>query len=557
MIRGLYIRDFAVIDELAIEFGPGMNILTGETGAGKSIIVGAANIALGERADAEVVRSGCDRAIVELVLDVSNSPPVLSFLESAGLFPDDGQIIITREIHKNGKSQCRINGRPVTVSFVKEVTDSLVDVHGQHEHQFLLRQDRHIGVLDAWCGGEVISLLGEVSSGYKHLCSLKNELAQLQTDERERARMIDLYKFQIEEISKAKLIPGEESDLEAERLKLANAEKLYAGVSEAYRLLGDRSGDFCVLDALGEAVMPLQELATIDSQLSKVVESLQSALYELEDISRELRNYRDSVEFSPERLAAVEERLDLIRTLKRKYGETVEEILEYSRDVEQKLETLIRYEERSDELIREIQNVEERVLTKARQLSELRHRGAKAFSEAVRKEMQDLGMPNALFEVAIENTELSETGLDKVEFLISTNPGEPLRPLAKVASGGEMSRIMLAIKCVMAETDSIPTLIFDEIDVGVGGRTAEVVARKLDSLAKNAQVLCITHLPQIASCPGSHFCIEKHVSGGRTVVRVRRLNEAQRVEELARMLGGSSPSETAIRHAKEMLGVVG
>lgn len=553
MIQQLYIHDFAVIDELRIDFGPGMNLLTGETGAGKSIIVDAANIALGERSDAEVVRSGCERALVEMVLDVSDSPVAMNLLQDAGLTPEDGQIIVSREIFQNGKSQCRINGRPVTLSFLKDVTDSLVDVHGQHEHQFLLKPTRHISVLDGWLGQQVESVVTEVSEGYRQLSKLKSELLQLQSDERERARTIDLYKFQIQEVANARLIPGEESELEAERTRLANAEKLFAGSSEVFELLGDRSREFCALDALGEAVITLQDLASFDPELSSVLDSLQGALYEIEDASRRLREYRDNVEYNPARLQAIEERLDLIRGLKRKYGESIEEIVKYIQELEERLQTLSNYEERSAELVDTIERLEDEVARKASELSEIRRAGARAFSEAVKNELRDLGMPDAVFQVAIENTDLSETGIDKVEFLISANPGEPPRPLAKIASGGEMSRIMLAIKCVMASIDSIPTLIFDEIDVGVGGRTAEVIARKLEALAERAQVLCITHLPQIASCSGRHFCIEKHVREGKTVVDVRRLRDEERITELARMLGGSSPSETAIQHAKEML----
>ncbi|MGB9588893.1 MAG: DNA repair protein RecN, partial [Armatimonadota bacterium] len=357
----------------------------------------------------------------------------------------------------------------------------------------------------------------------------------------------------IEEVANAKLIPGEESELEAERTRLANAEKLYAGSSEAFELLGDRSREFCALDALGEAVITLQDLARFDPELSSVLESLQGALYEVEDASRRLREYRDNVEYNPERLQAIEERLDLIRGLKRKYGDAIEEIVKYIQELEERLQTLINYEERSAELVDTIERLENEVVRKASELSEIRRAGAKAFSEAVKNELRDLGMPHAVFQVAMENTDLSETGIDKVEFLISANPGEPPRPLAKIASGGEISRIMLAIKCVMASIDSIPTLIFDEIDVGVGGRTAEVIARKLETLAERTQVFCITHLPQIASCSGRHFCIEKHVREGRTVVNVRHLCDEERITELARMLGGSFPSETAIRHAKEML----
>lgn len=554
MIHQLFIRDFAVIDELDLEFGPGLNLLTGETGSGKSVIVDSIGIALGERADTESVRSGCERGIVEAVLDVADSPDALRILEDAGLLPDDGRIVVSREVSRNGKSQCRINGRPATVTLLKEITDHLVDTHGQHEHQFLLKPDRHVEVLDSWCGEEVLSLRNYVADDYAELRRLKTELQQLQHDERERARTIDLYQFQAQEIADAKLIPGEEDELLADRNRLANAEKLHDAASSVFEMLGDRARENCTLDTLSRAVSMLEGIADVDTQLQPTIEALQSSLYQIEDAVRDLRAYRDAIEFNPGRLEAVNERLDLIRSLKRKYGETIDEIVEYGSDLGRRLEALIHSEERTAELDAEIARVEAAVTAKAEKLSALRQVGAAALSMAIEHELSSLNMPNAVFQVSIEPRSLDAKGIDKIEFLISANPGEPPKPLARIASGGEMSRIMLAIKSVMAAVDSMPTLVFDEIDVGVGGRTAEVIGMKLDSLARKAQVLCITHLPQIACRAGEHFSIEKELSDGRTVVRIRRLSPDERVTELARMLGGANPSETAVQHAREMLG---
>ena len=553
MICRLCIRDFAVIDELDVEFGSGLNLLTGETGAGKSIIVDAISIALGERADTETVRSGRDRAIIEAVLEVGNSPEALRILADAGLSPEDGSIIVSREVSRTGKSQCRINGRPVAVSLLKEITDRLVDTHGQHEHQFLLRADRHLEVLDAWCGQEVLSLRDRVADGYSELRRLKGELKQLQNDERDRARNIDLYQFQVQEIANSRLTPGEEEELIADRTRLANAEKLHAAASAAFELLGE--GDRCSADTLGEAVMALQGLAEVDTQLQPTIETLQAALYQVQDGARELRAYRDGIEFNPDRLQEINERLDLIRTLKKKYGETIEEVIGYGDELRDKLELLTHSEERTGELQAEIESLEAKVMADAKQLSALRLKGGSAFVKSVVKELASLGMPSAVLEVSRRAHELDSSGIDSIEFLVSANPGEPPRPLARIASGGEISRIMLAIKSVMAAVDSMPTLIFDEIDVGVGGRTAAVIGDKLNSLAQNSQVLCVTHLPQIACSPGRHFAIEKQSHEGRTVVRVRELSDEERVSELARMLGGAAPSDTAIRHAREMLGM--
>ncbi len=554
MIHQLYVKDFAVIDSLDLEFGPGLNILTGETGSGKSVIVEAINVALGERADMDAIRSGCDRSIVEAVLDVSDlDAEGLAALDEAGLTPEDGRIIVSRELHRAGKSQCRINGRPSTVSVLKEITDRVVDIHGQHDHQSLLRAERHLGMLDEWCGESAFAERAFVAEAYARLRSLQAELRQLESDQRERARTIDLYQFQAEEIAAANLQTGEDEELTADRTRLANAEKLHAAASVAFEAIGDRAQDVCALDKLSEAADALQDLADVDPQLQPVLEGLQSALYQVEDASRELRSYRDAVEFSPERLEAVEERLDLLRTLKRKYGETVEEIVEYGQEIERKLDALMHSEERTEELVAEIERAEVEAMDHARRLSDIRRAGGSDFAARIVRELENLSMPSAVLEVSQQERELDSTGIDKVEFLISANPGEPVKPLAKIASGGEMSRIMLAIKSVIASTDRLPTLIFDEIDVGVGGRTAEVIADKLQCLAGNSQVLCITHLPQIASRQADHFQIEKQMCEGRTVVRVRRLTDEERVDELARMLGGASPTETAVTHAREML----
>jgi len=554
MIQQLYVQDFAVIDKLDLEFGPGLNILTGETGAGKSIIVAAMNVVLGERADAEAIRSGCDRSIIEAVLDVSQlSRNALDALEAAGFALEDGRMVVSRQIQKSGKSQCRINGRPAPVSLLKGITDDLVDIHGQHDHQSLLKVACHLDILDEWCGEEALSLRAQVADRYERLRGLQSELRQLESDQRERARTIDLYRFQIEEIANARLRPGEEEELLADRARLANAEKLHAAASTAFEALGDRAQDVCALDKLSQAVDALQGLAELDPGLQTVTGSLQSALYEVEDATRELRAYRDAVEFNPGRLESVEQRFDLLHTLKRKYGDSIEEILNYAQGLERKLDALTYSEERSGELSEEIERAQSQVMELAKRLSDLRRKGGTAFAQRIVKELESLSMPKAVFEVAQGAQELDARGIDKAEFLISTNPGEPVKPLARIASGGEMSRVMLAVKSVMASVDSLPTLIFDEIDVGVGARTAEVIGEKLELLSKNSQILCITHLPQIASRPADHFYIEKQLSDRRTVVRVRRLSDEERVAELARMLGGAKPSDTAVRHAREML----
>lgn len=553
MINHLYIRDFAVIDEVSLDFGPGLNLLTGETGSGKSIIVDAIGIALGERAESDSIRTGRDKAIVEAVIDISSSPIAAEILSNAGISLEDGSIVVSREIQRSGKSQCRINSRPTTVSLLKEVTDHLVDTHGQHEHQFLLRSERHLDVLDAWFGEAVLSLRDKVASGFSELRKLKSELDDLRKDERERTHLIDLYGFQAQEILDARLDPNEEEELQADSIRLSNAEKLHESASAAFESIGDRSQDRNALDLISESLRHLEGIASLDPQLESIVEGVRGASYQLEDSVRELRAYRDAIEFNPERLEEVIERLDRIRTLKKKYGESIEDVIEYGKEAERRLNALTNSDERSAELVAKIERLRTSVLADAEQLSKRRQAQSGEFSTKIQNELASLSMPDAKFIVSFEPSELDARGIDKVEFLISANPGEPARPLAKIASGGELSRTMLAMKSASAAFDNIPTLIFDEIDVGVGGRTAEVIGDKLDYLAKRGQVLCITHLPQIACRQGEHFYIEKMVVDGRTVVRVRKLSAEERIVELSRMLGGSSPSEAAVQHAREML----
>ena len=476
-----------------------------------------------------------------------------------GLDADEGEdtLLVTRELARaGGKSQCRINGRLMPVSVLKEIAEGLVDVHGQHEHQSLLSSDRHVDILDNWCGKDALALRGEVAGLYGQANALKREREQLRTDARERARMLDLYRFQQEELATANLRPDEEEELGQDRTRLANSEKLSAAATEAYALLrgGDRGGGGA-LDALNAALASVEHAAAMDESLAPIAEALVSAVSYAEDAGRELRGYQETVEFNPERLEEIESRLDLIRTLKRKYGETVDEILTYGEELAGKLDALENSEAREEELTAAIAKTETALTASAARLTKARTKASREFAAGIARELQDLGMAATKFEVSIEPQPVASKGADRVEFLLSPNPGEPLRPLAKIASGGEMSRIMLALKSVLARTGAIPTMIFDEIDVGVGGRTAQTIADKLDALARDSQILCITHLPQIASRAGTHFFIEKQVHDGRTTVSVSPLDDEARIDEIARMLGGSRRSDAVVQHAREMLSV--
>ncbi len=552
MLRSLSIRNFAIIEKLDIDFGPGLNVLTGETGAGKSILMGALNVILGGRAGTEMVRGGADRASVDAVFDLSSSRETLDALEEMGFAAEEEQLFLSREIGASGKSAARVGGRPASVAQLREIGDWLVDLHGQHEHQSLLAVTRHLDMLDDWGGKEVLALREQVGDAYRILRSLEVERAALETDARERARLLDLYGFQAREITEANLVEGEEEELRADSRRLANAQTLAESAESASAGLTGEGG---TVESLSAVRRSLEDMAKLDDRLAPIAESVAAAMYSLEESARDLLNYQDSIEHDPERLQQVEERLELFSNLKRKYGDTVEEIIEYGRDVSKKLEALGHSEERGLELDVEVAPARERLEALCAELSQLRLKRAREFADSVLSELHDLAMERTRFEVQIEQGEPTLSGTDRVEFLISPNPGEPLRPLAKIASGGEISRVMLAIKSAMARQDPLPTMVFDEIDVGVGGRTASVIGDKLATLAKNAQILCITHLPQIAGRADSHYYIEKRVSGNRTTVAVSPLLDADRVEELARMLGGADVTETVLQHAREMLKV--
>jgi len=557
MLVELHVTNFALIDRLDLTFGAGLNILTGETGAGKSIIIDALGLALGGRAGADLVRTGSAKATVEAVFDLSHAPAeVRRRLVEAGLDGEEEEdtLLVTRELARaGGKSQCRINGRLMPVGVLKEITEGLVDVHGQHEHQSLLAADHHIDILDNWGGKDALALRQQVSALFSEAGALKRELERLRTDARERARMLDLYRFQQEELAGANLQPGEEEELAADRSRLANSEKLSAAASDAYATLSGAERGAGALDALNAALAAVEHVAALDENLPPLAETLQSAVSFAEDAARELRVYQESVEFNPERLEEIEARLDLIRTLKRKYGETLEEIIAYAAELNGKLDALENSEAREEELTADIGKAEAKLNAAAARLTKVRRKASENFAAGIARELADLGMAATQFEVSIEPQPVASKGADRVEFLLSPNPGEPLRPLAKIASGGEMSRIMLAMKSVLARTGAIPTMIFDEIDVGVGGRTAQTIGDKLEALAREAQIMCITHLPQIASRAGAHFFIEKQVHEGRTTVSVAPLDPEGRIDEIARMLGGSRRSEAVVQHAREML----
>ncbi|MFN3651521.1 MAG: DNA repair protein RecN [Armatimonadota bacterium] len=551
MLAQLSIRNFALIDAVTLEFRRGFNVLTGETGAGKSILIDAITAALGERAGADLVRRGADRASVEAVFEIEEDA-----LPLVSEWAEDGLVILSREISASGRSSFRINGRMCTASTVRDVAADLIDIHGQHDHQSLLNPERHVEFLDAWSGRDVVALRRTAQERLAEYRSAVAERERLATGERDRVQRLDLYRFQLEEIDSAKLDLEEEEELTADRSRLANAERLAAGAGAARGALDEAEPS--ALDLLASAAREVETLAELDMQAGAIRELLETALAAAQEAASELRGYVEAIEFNPERLAEVQERLDLYRSLKRKYGDTVEEILSYRERIAAELEALDHSEERQEELARQCAALAAQVEAATGALYAARKEAAARFETEIAGHLGHLNMAGTRFAVQLDPpASLGGPGepsaaavLGRAEFLISANAGEPLRPLAKIASGGEMSRVMLALKTAMAGSHPV-ALIFDEIDAGVGGKTAEALGAKMAELSKSNQVLCITHLPQIACLADLHVRVRKGVEGERTVVDVAPLEGEARIGELARMLGGSEA--TAVQHARELL----
>jgi DNA repair protein RecN (Recombination protein N) len=551
MLLNLTISNFAIIDHLDVPFKSGLNVLTGETGAGKSIIIGALSAILGGKAGAETIRSGADRASIDAVFNIQPSDDLAALLDESGLRVDE-ELILSRDIASSGKSSIRINGRPATITLLRQVGEYLVDLHGQHEHQSLLSVARHMDFLDDWAGKEIVDLRDLTGLSYHNLQVLQREYASIMQDARDKEKQLDLYHFQLDEINAAGLDAQEEEHLQADEKRLANSQKLAELVDIAASFLSSDS-EKTAIDCLAQATDALENASAIDEELSHYLASLQNAMYEVEEVSRDIIHYRDEIEFNPKKLDQIEDRLDLIRSLKRKYGNTIGEILAFAHKIEDEIGNISHNEQRKIELQNEIQSAEIEFANICSRLSQLRREKAEVFGREVKKELDDLAMNKTRFDVRVDAAAPGQKGADDVEFMISPNPGEPLRPLARIASGGEISRVMLAIKSAMARRDSLPTMVFDEIDVGVGGHTAVSIGQKMHSLAKNAQIICITHLPQIASLADYHLLIEKSIRDDRTYVQVMNVEQESRVDEIARMLGGINITPTVLEHAREML----
>lgn len=568
MLRELTIKNLALIEELRLEFTEGLNILTGETGAGKSIIIDAVSLVLGVRSSAEMVRAEAESAQVEAVFELEENADLDQALAEWGIsMGEDRILVINREVQLAGRSRCRVNGQTVTVLTLSKIGSFLLDLHGQHEHQSLLHIDKHREILDGFGGAELNEQKRATVAAYHRWAELKRELDGLSLNEQEKQERLEYLSFQLQEIDRARLQPGEEEELLKEREVLAAAEALFAAASSAYELLygGEEPGS--ALDKLTAGEQALAKVIEVDPRLKPFYQAITEAACQLEETARDIRAYRDQVEFDPARLAAVEERLDEITRLKRKYGKDVPEIIAYAEKARKELESMESQEELLAAKTKELALVEEELREKAQALSDLRRKAAKVLEETIITQLAQVNMGKTVFKVSVSNVPdekggltingrklaVNEMGVDRVEFLVAPNPGEGLRPLSKIASGGELSRMMLVLKVIMAKTGSIPTMVFDEIDAGISGRTAQAVAEKLLLLAQTNQVICVTHLPQIASMATRHFYIEKRTSGERTRVQVGVLSKEGRIEEMARMLGGARVTDTTRNHAEEML----
>ena len=550
MLSELYIKNLAVIEKTNIRFEPGLNVFTGETGAGKSIVIDAINAILGQRTSKDIVRTGEDKAVINAVFTELGAD-VLKTLDDYGYEAEDGTLMIQREISADGKSSARICGSPVTASVLREIGSHLINIHGQHDNQVLLQPEKHLDILDAF--GSVEAEKEADYASYRKLVQLKKEISQIDTDESEKERKADLLRYQIQEIQSAALQPGEEETLENDKKALLNYSNILENLQTAYAALFGNDDMIGAADGVSEASDALSEAAEYDDNIGELSEKLTDLSYQLSDVAQEVSSLLQNMEYDPRQLDEIEERLDLLFKLKRKYGDSVEKIQAYLATAQEELEGI----ELSDERLTELKAQEQQELMLARELAEQlsvrRREAAERLVTQITSELQFLDMPNVKLTVDFKKTPLRVNGKDEVEFFISTNPGEPPKPISKIASGGELSRIMLAIKNALADKDNVPTLIFDEVDTGISGRAAQKVGLKLKSVAKNRQVVCVTHLAQIAALGDNHFLIRKDFTEDKTYTNVHKLDFEGRKQEIARIIGTDQITDLTLKNAEEML----
>lgn len=561
MLTELSIRDFAIIDQISITFNEGLTVLTGETGAGKSIIIDAVQLLAGGRGSVEFVRHGAKKAEIEGLFTLDRKEhPIYQVGRDFGIEISDEQVVLQRTITSNGKSICRVNSKLVTLGILREFGKTLIDIHSQHETQSLMDPESHLELLDLYDPEAMKATKKEYSYLYERLSSLKTRYKELSENEQEMAHRLDLLEFQLQELEQANLEPNEDTALEEERMSLANFEKIYTALQDAYNALyGEQKG----LEWVNTARTALDVSSNFDSFISDKAEEISNHYYALEELTYSLRNYSESQQYNPERLNEVESRLNEINRLKKKYGPTVNDILHYMAKIEEEMEEITNKDSHLAKLSEQIEEVKKDAYLEAKQLHDMRVENANALMDEIKNELKDLYLEKATFSISFQQTnhdeanfgeqKLHKNGFDRVRFLISTNAGEPLKDLHKVASGGELSRIMLALKKIFAKHQGVTSVIFDEVDTGVSGRVAQAIAEKIYQISSSSQVLCITHLPQVAAMADTHKLIEKAESNNRTATKVEELTTDQQVVELSRMITGTQLTETAKDHAKELL----
>ena len=557
MLAELSIKNFAIIESLSISFEKGLTVLTGETGAGKSIIIDAIHLLVGGRGSAEFVRHGEEKAEIEglFQLDDPNHPIISKSLEF-GIEIEEGMVVLRRDISRTGKSVCRINGKLVTISTLREIGSTLVDIHGQHEHQELMDETIHLSLLDQFGSEEIAGSHAEYLDVFRRYEQTLQKLKSLSENDQQTAHRLDLIQFQLDEIQKANLKLHEDEELSEERRKLGNFERTFEAIQSSYTALhGEQRG----LDWLSMVMGYLEDAAALDTTYKDIFEAVSNSYYQLEDAARTLRNELDGLEYDPQRLNEIEDRLNEINQLKRKYGKTINDIVEYAAKIEEEIETLQNKETHISELEKELSSIKKDLILEAKQLSEIRHKWADKLTKLIHKELKELYMAKTIFEMRFETDfeHFSKTGVDHVEFYISTNPGEPLKPLSRVASGGELSRIMLALKSIFSQHQGVTSIIFDEVDTGVSGRVAQSIAEKIYKVASGSQVLCISHLPQVAAMADTHLFISKVITGGRTKTYVTPLNVEEKIKEIGRMISGAEITDLTKKHAEELIFLAG
>jgi DNA repair protein RecN (Recombination protein N) len=554
MLIDLRVKNFALIEKLEISFQEGLNVLTGETGAGKSIIIGALEMLLGGRASRDVIRQGKEKAYIEAVYEPSNLKIINNILENKGIEPEPDILLLSREIKESGRNRSRINGQLATLSMVREISGFLVDIHGQHEHQSLLDEKEHILFLDDYIGDKITGIKDSITTDYNIIKELKDRIAGLEIDEGKKARELDLLEFQIDEIKEADLKLGEYEDLNNRFKKLSNIEDIYSTTGMIHNKINEEDYNTeSILDEIGDFMNKLDAIKDYDEALVDFYKQIKNIYYQLQDLGFQLRGYHEKIDFDDDELVRTEQRLNQINGLQKKYGKSIEEILAYKDNLVKKRDELLEQDQLINKLNKKINNIEEEYYQKAKKLTKKRKKFAKKLEEQLRIELNELAMEDITFKVDFIEKNPSKDGIDDIKFLISPNPGEDLKPLSKIASGGELSRIMLAFKTIIADIDKVDTLIFDEVDSGVGGKTAQKMAEKLAVIANKRQVICITHLPQIASMSDDHFFITKSTADRHTYTSIFKLDEKGEKEELARMLGGVKLTATTLQHAEEML----